>query len=339
MKKLILILLFAGPVYLVFGQQAPQFTQFMQTGTIFNPALTGVNGYTEGKLGYRKQWAGLPNSPTTLFASASGQFGYNGVEEPSISLPVRGRLASKFNTEKPEALFEKTVIKHAIGGFIIADQTSPTALNIGNLSYALHLTLGSKWNLSFGAGVSLAQTSLNRDKLNVDVKDDPGIGSGLNSKINPDVNAGLFLHSKNLFLGYSAGYLLRNKIFSLSDQNTLVGKQRVHHYGTLGFRLDLNESWAVTPSAMIKFVEGAPISADFNCRIGYKEMLWFGPGFRNQDSFSGLFGFNATNQLSLSYAYDYNYSQLNASSNGSHEVILGFRFVKSGVKTPRPAMW
>lgn len=319
--------------YGALAQQAPQFTQFMQTGNVINPALTGINRYTDFKLGYRKQWAGLQNSPSTLFASVSGQLGN---AEPTISLPVRGRLASQFQTTKPE---KKEGIKHALGGFILADQTNPTAFNMGNLSYALHVPLGKEWKLSVGAGLSLAQTSLNRDKLNVDVKDDPGIGTGINSRINPDLNAGFFIHSENLFFGYSGNFLFRNKIYSLSDKNTLVGQQKVHHYGILGGKFDLNESWFISPAVMLKHVAGAPISADVNFRFGYRDVLWFGPSFRNQDSFSALAGFHLSNFLSLSYAYDYTYSQLNTASNGSHEIILGLRMVESGTKIKRPTMW
>jgi type IX secretion system PorP/SprF family membrane protein len=186
---------------------------------------------------------------------------------------------------------------------------------------------------------SVSQTSLNRDKLNVDISDDPGIGTGVNSKINPDLNAGFFISSENLFFGYSANYLFRNNIYSLSDRSTLVGRQRAHHYGMIGAKFDLNENWFVSPAAIVKYVDGAPVSTDVNVRFGYKNVAWFGPGFRNQDSFSALLGFNLSNFLSLSYAYDYTYSKLNTASNGSHEVILGIRMVQSGVKINRPAMW
>jgi type IX secretion system PorP/SprF family membrane protein len=324
-----LLLSFAG-----FSQQAPQFTQFMQTGNIINPAMTGLNKYTDFKIGYRKQWAGLSNSPNTLFASISGQFGS---DEQTLSLPVRGRLASRFVTEKSPV---KVGLKHALGGYVLVDQTSPTSLNSGNLSYALHIPFHEeKLNLSFGVGLSLAQTSLDRDKLNVSAASDPGLGNGVNSKLNPDLSAGVFLHSRRFCIGYSGNFLLRNKIYSLSDNNTLVGKQKVHHYATAGVRFDLNESWYVVPTAMLKYVDGAPASLDGSLRVGYKDIIWFGPNFRNQDSFSGFLGMNLSNFLSLSYAYDYTYSNLNVTSNGSHEIILALRLVKSGVNFSRPSMW
>jgi type IX secretion system PorP/SprF family membrane protein len=318
---------------LALGQQAPQFTQFMQAGAVYNPAFTGINPYADFKLGFRKQWMGIPNAPTTLFASFSGQFG---TVEPTLSLPVRGRLASQFVTEKPKA---KVGPKHALGGYIIADQTSPTSLNVGNLSYAVHIPLNEDLKLSVGAGLSVTQSSLNRDKLNVDLRQDPGIGTGVSSKLNPDFNAGFLMHGKSFFAGYSANYLMRNEIYSLSDNKTLVGQQKVHHYGLLGYKFAFNSDWYAVPGVLVKYVDGAPASMDVNIRMGYKELLWFGPSFRNQDAISVFAGFHASNFVSFSYAYDYTLSKLNTASTGSHEIILGLRLVRSGASTARPTLW
>jgi type IX secretion system PorP/SprF family membrane protein len=263
----------------------------------------------------------------------SGQFGH---EEASISLPVRGRLSSQFVTQKPE---QKPMPRHAIGGFISTDQTTPTSLNMANFSYAYHIPLKDNWSLAFGAGISLTQSVLNRDKLDADIKKDPTIGTGLSSKLNPDANAGVFLSSGNFFAGYSANHLFQNQIYSLSDNNTLLGKQRVHHFLHLGGRFNLNENWFLAPALLTKIVRGTDASFDVNCRIGYKDLLWFGPGYRNQDSFSALAGFHLSNFLSLSYAYDYSHTGIGTSANGSHEVMLGIRLVESGTKIYRPSMW
>jgi type IX secretion system PorP/SprF family membrane protein len=333
MKRLFINCMLWIPAIGCFAQQAPQFTQFMQMGNVLNPAMTGINRYIDFKMGYRKQWAGLPGSPTTFFTSVSGQFGH---EEASISLPVRGRLSSQFVTQKPE---QKPMPRHAIGGFISTDQTTPTSLNMANFSYAYHIPLKDNWSLAFGAGISLTQSVLNRDKLDADIKKDPTIGTGLSSKLNPDANAGVFLSSGNFFAGYSANHLFQNQIYSLSDNNTLLGKQRVHHFLHLGGRFNLNENWFLAPALLTKIVRGTDASFDVNCRIGYKDLLWFGPGYRNQDSFSALAGFHLSNFLSLSYAYDYSHTGIGTSANGSHEVMLGIRLVESGTKIYRPSMW
>lgn len=330
MKKILSSGFLMFSCYLALAQQTPQFTQYMQTGNVLNPALTGINKYTDFKLGYRKQWYGISNAPSTLFASISGQFG-NG--EPTLSLPIRGRLASQFQTTKPEP---KKGPKHSLGGYILADQTSPTSLNMANISYALHIPFGEKTNLSLGAGASVSQTTLDREKVNVK---DKVIGTGSNSKVNPDLSLGAFLHSDRFFIGYSANQMLQNKIYTLGDDNTIVGKQRMHHYAMAGGLFHLGPIWSIVPSAMVKYVDGAKASLDGNIRVNYKDVFWFGPAFRSDDAVSGLFGAHLSNFLSLSYAYDYTYSKLNNASNGSHEVILSLRLVRSGSKIARPLIW
>lgn len=95
----------------------------------------------------------------------------------------------------------------------------------------------------------------------------------------------------------------------------------------------------MAPAALVKYVDGAKPSFDGNIRFNYKDAFWFGPGVRSDDSFSGIFGAHLSNFLSISYAYDYTYSSLNNASNGSHEVILSLRLVRSGTKPARPLIW
>ena len=90
MRKLFTGIVLSGLVSAVQAQQAPQFTQFMQSGNLLNPAFTGISRNADIKSGYRKQWMGLQGSPSTFFVSGSQMLG---IEEPVLSLPVRGRMA------------------------------------------------------------------------------------------------------------------------------------------------------------------------------------------------------------------------------------------------------
>jgi len=333
MKKLIASVICIGVATLVQAQQAPQFTQFMQAGNLLNPAFTGISRNADVKIGYRKQWAGLTGAPSTFFASGSTLLG---LAEPTISLPVRGRLSSQFKTEKPEV---KDGLKHGVGGFLLVDKAGPASRNLAGFTYAANMPLNEKFKGSFGAGLMFSQTSLNRGELNISPERDPGIGTGINSAVRPNFSLGFMVYSDNLFLGYSGNYLLRNKIYSLSDNSTLVAKENIHHYGFLGYRKEFGSQWAFVPSIMFKYVQGAPVGLDLNCRFNYGSKAWFGAAFRPQDAFSGFAGIHISDLLSLAYSYDYNYSQLNAFNNGSHEIILGMRLVRNGAKLFKPGMW
>lgn len=323
--------LWAGLASGAWAQEAPQFTQYMQSATLYNPAFTGINKFTDFKLGFRRQWVGVSNAPTTLFASVSGQFGNN---EPSLSLPVRGRLASKFVTEKPPV---KDGIKHALGGYIIAHQTSPTSLNMGNLSYSVHIPLKGSTKLSVGGGVSVMQTNLDRDKL--ESRTGSSNSKGITSKITPDFMGGFLLHGNSFFVGYSANYLLQNNMYTIAGNRATEKKRGIHHFANLGYKFVLHPNWYVVPSMLLRYVDGDPAKIDATFRVGYKDLLWFGPNFRNDDAISAFLGVHISQFVTLSYAYDYSYGKNIPSNSGSHELVLSLRMVGSGVKAIRPSMW
>ena len=67
-----LLLFFTAPVL---GQQRPHYTQYILNNYILNPALSGIENYTDVKLSYRNQWVGFPGAPQTMYASVHGPIG------------------------------------------------------------------------------------------------------------------------------------------------------------------------------------------------------------------------------------------------------------------------
>lgn len=59
------------------------------------------------------------------------------------------------------------------------------------------------------------------------------------------------------------------------------------------------------------------------------------------ESIVPMVGFNITDFVRIGYAYDYNLTQLNQYSKGTHELLLTIRFKTKGdtYKTPRFAEW
>lgn len=334
MKKLLIFCLTLGNSIAVFSQQSAQFTQFMQTGTVLNPAFTGISRNGDFKFGYRKQWVGLEGAPTTFFISGSAMLG---IDEPTISLPVRGRLSSQFNTVKPEV---KEGIKHSIGAYLMMDKTGPTSFNRGALNYAINIPFAGGWRASLGGGMLFQQSALNRLDLDQG-RGDPGIQSNVSSQIWPNLQLGGMVYNKTMFFGYSANYLFPNKLFTLSDKEKyqMFAVQKNHHYGFAGYRLDFGDSWSFIPSVMLKYVDGSPFGFETNARFNYSNRAWFGLAYRPQDAASAFVGINLNSTLNISYSYDYSLSALNAFNNGSHEVILGIRFAKKGEKIFRPLLW
>lgn len=95
------------------------------------------------------------------------------------------------------------------------------------------------------------------------------------------------------------------------------------------------------PTLFFKYVENSDPQFDFTGSLIIKEMFWVGGAFRtaikSSDAISVLLGFQVSNQFKLGYSYDFTQSSLNAFTNGSHELVLNYRFSfdKGNMVTPR----
>ena len=49
------------------AQQKPEYTQYILNNYILNPALTGIENYTDVKISHRHQWVGLQDAPVTTY--------------------------------------------------------------------------------------------------------------------------------------------------------------------------------------------------------------------------------------------------------------------------------
>ncbi|MFI5453507.1 type IX secretion system membrane protein PorP/SprF [Pedobacter sp. UC225_61] len=74
-KSYYLIIFIIGISLSSFGQQRPQYTQYIFNNYLLNPALSGIENYTDFKAGYRKQWSGIEGAPQTTFAAAHWSLG------------------------------------------------------------------------------------------------------------------------------------------------------------------------------------------------------------------------------------------------------------------------
>ncbi|HIA35793.1 MAG TPA: type IX secretion system membrane protein PorP/SprF [Flavobacteriales bacterium] len=280
-----------------FGQQTPQYSQYLFNNYLINPAIGGSGDYLEVKLGSRTQWLGFGAAPTTYLISAHSpvNFGHN---EPR-----------KFGDRD----------HHAMGGYVLKDETGP----ISNLnfygSYSYHMRLSYQLRVSFGFFAGIKQYSLNTDGLTTATPDDPDLLSI--SAITPDAAAGLWMYTKKYFGGLSIQQLLPIPLGGTS--NTL----RMHYFLTGGYRIRLRKIDSyIIPSTHIKFGLLTPIQADINIKFNYQNTMWAGLAYRKVDALIGIVGFNVRNFFQVGYAFDLTMSKLRHYSSNTHEIIITFRY-------------
>jgi type IX secretion system PorP/SprF family membrane protein len=197
--------------------------------------------------------------------------------------------------------------------------------------------VGLKTSLSFG--LSLGVQEINIDANAVDFAQgnpaDPAVwGSGYLNKLEPDVNAGLWLSNKSFFVGLSAQQIIAVPINSPSGTTSsggvelLTGKLVPHTFLTAGYKILVSENINLLPSVMLRYVQPLPIGVDVNAKIQYQDLLWLGFSYRYNRGFAAMMGVNISSMFNLGYSYDYTTTQLNTVSSGTHEIVLGFLWRK-----------
>ena len=314
------------------AQQLPYFTQYVLNNFLLNPAVAGIDNYTDIKASHRIQWLGLQDAPVTTYLTVSAPTVrklYDVDRETPTSVYPRGR-----NPMLGGDAYQPPDAHSGIGFTVMNDATGPLNHFSANVAYAYHLKLTDETNLSLGLSAGITQLSLDASKLNFGGGDnsyDPAIGNvkdGILNRINPDLNAGLWLYSKNYFVGLSALQILPDKLYfsSYSNQNQLVtpGKLLPHLFAQAGYKMNLDEDITFLPSVMVRYINPLPTSFDINAKFEYQNMIWAGASYRYQNGFAAMLGFNINYCVNVGYSYDYNTSALNAVSSGSHEILVGF---------------
>ncbi|MDZ4793996.1 MAG: type IX secretion system membrane protein PorP/SprF [Bacteroidota bacterium] len=342
-KKLVLIPVLMLCVQVMMGQQRPHYTQYILNNYILNPALSGIENYTDVKISTRDQWVGLTGAPKTTYFSIQAPIGKGDYRTSSTSFEVPGQNPrGKYYWEN----YTAAEPHHGIGMTIVNDRTGSFNRFTANATYAYHLGLTPTMNLS--AGFSAGITNVTIDKSKQDFSGtgdpfDPATGAAINGelkRIRPDLGFGLWLYSKNFFVGLSAQQIIPQKL-SFSDDATFINEGRLipHMFLTAGYRFMAGEDMNVIPSFMLKYVQGSSrnnFQPEANLKVQYRDLLWLGGSYRYQDGYAAMAGFNVSNTFNVGYAYDITTTALNTVSRGTHELMLGFTFGnKYSEKCPR----
>lgn len=305
------------------AQQRPQYTQYIFNNYLLNPALSGIENYTDIKMGYRRQWTGIENAPQTSFVAAHWKLGDDYLWGNPLSLPDKGDDPMSRNYMQN---YTASPAHHGIGVVAVYDKAAAISRLDFNLTYAYHLQLQNALNLSVGVSAGFSRIGFDANSLQFEdqTREDPAIRNTTISQFKPDLGMGLWLYGARFFAGVSLQSALPQKLSFTKNTDYNSGKEVPHLFVTSGYRFFLDEEISLTPSVMFKQVT-ATLSADLNMKASYKDKFWIGGSYRKGDSFSAMMGGNFGKMLNLTYAYDFTTSGLNKVSNGSHEIVLGIQ--------------
>lgn len=323
-RLIVLLMLFV--VTNTFAQQRPYYTQYILNNYIINPAVAGIENYTDIKVSHRAQWVGLQGAPVTTYLTIHAPLkksDYDERENPTSFHREGGNPRGQAYWQS----YQKPEPHHGVGFTVLNDKTGPLNRFAAYGSYAYHVGLSSNANLSFGISAGITQMSIDNSKVdfgNTTVDPAVNLSSSLNT-IKPDISAGLWLYSKNYFAGISVQQIVpQNIVFSGTAVQVDNARLIPHIFIQAGMRLYLNDDLTLLPSVMARYINPLPLGVDINAKLQYQDLIWVGGTYRYQDGFAGMLGVNLSNSINIGYSYDINTSNLRAVSNGSHEILVGF---------------
>ncbi len=288
-----------------FAQQEVMVSQYMFNQLFLNPAYAGSHAYMSSSLLHRTQWMKVEGAPQTSMMA---------IDAPLM----KGKMGA--------------------GLSIVHDQIGVSRdLDIaGHYAYHIRVTETSKLAFGLRAGVSVYSARLS-DLSYWDTNDQVFQGDIKNKPVGK-FGFGLYWYDAQSYVGLSVPtiYAADGNI-SMNATGAIENYFTQHYYLHAGKVFPLNESFDLKPSTMIKYTPSAPVEADVNLNVLYRERIWFGMGYRTGDAIVGMIEYQINPMLRIGYAYDMTTSKLRNYTNGSHEVMLGMDFGKDPIriKTPR----
>lgn len=280
-----------------FGQQEPQYTQYMYNMNVVNPAYAGSKENLSVGALYRDQWSGIEGAPQTFTFNAHSPIG-NG-----WGLGVSG-------------------INDQIG---VVDQTNVFA----DISYTLDVGKTSK--LAFGLKAGARFQSIGFTDLYFQDDADPAFREDID-ETHPNLGAGLMYYTDKFYVGLSVPNFLSSTHMDVEGRE--FGSEEQHYFLTAGYVFDVNDNIKFKPSTLVKSELNSEVSFDVNANFLFYDKFEVGASYRYEDAVSALASVRATDWFQVGFAYDATTSNLDKPSYEAF-VIFDIFFKKKTYVSPR----
>jgi type IX secretion system PorP/SprF family membrane protein len=285
-----------------YAQQRVQFTQYMFSNAVINPAYVGSDEALSLTVIQRSQWVGMNNAPETQTLSA-------------------------------HTLFKKQHM--GVGLLFLNDNIGVHRTTNAFTQFSYHLKVAAKSTLSMGLHAGIVSRRSDYASLIGNSSPDPKLVNPFVRHTFPDVGFGFYFRNERLNAGVSLPELLPETI-SVSDSVSLKFR-RANCFIFSKYRITLNHALDFEPAILIKYLNGVPFSYDVNANFVYRKAITGGLAYRKKESIDFLFKAQVTHQLQFGYSYDYPLGVIASLGSGSHELVLQyvFRYSHHNVVSPR----
>jgi len=292
------------------AQQIPLNNLYNQYRYLYNPAYAGDNDFMEAFLNSRRQWTGIDGAPSTSV------FGLSKSWDDHVGLGV----------------------------IFVKDEVQFLEKLSGNFTYAYKVFINKEKNhkLTFGLSAGFIENKINFSGVNADLSD-PVLTGGKYDGFQVDASVGLKYNIRDFELSFAFPQLLANNInysrngfddFDYNFTNHFAGLAS-YKFKISGYEYDENSNRTksdtkytiIEPSVFYRASVGTPWQLDLNLTFSNYKEQWLAVTYRpNNAAFVMSAGLLAFDKISLGYAYEFTNSKLSDYSNGSHEIIITYRF-------------
>ena len=300
--KRYLILPFLGLMINVQAQQDAVYTHYMYNTLVVNPAYAGSrDALTMTGLG-RFQWAGFSGAPMTQTFTAHAPVAWK-----SLGLGI-------------------SAVNDKIG------LVNTTSLYI-DVAYRLKLSEKSRLSIGLKGGFNNYNARLSSAQV-IDQNDNSF--SADRTGYMPNAGVGIYYQSEKFYAGVSVPKVVENKF---KANGVYVGSEQRCYYFIAGGIIDLNPRLKLKPTALGMLAQGGTAQINTTVQLFIDDLFNIGAMYRSQDAVGIIAGINVTEQLLLSYSYDFSVSNRTAKyNNGSHEILLRYDLIfkkEKRIKSPR----
>lgn len=263
---------------------------------VINPAFVSLSGQAFVRSSLRKQWSGVAYAPETQVISFGSSVGNN----------------------------------LSMGLSVVNDKTFIEQETFVGVDFAYKLDLDRDSQLHFGIKAGGINYSVNLAGLETyNVSADPNLFSL--STFNPNFGLGMVYTRDDFYVSLSVPRLLNTTRARNQEGQAALFSDTPHFYLGSGYNFSLDDAQEFTfkPSVLLRYVKGAPFSADLNAMVDYNKMFEVGVMYRTAINSTSILAGKAmvkiSDRFSIGYGYEIGTAQL-ASAGNSNELFIQFKF-------------
>ncbi|MBZ4675465.1 MAG: hypothetical protein JG782_84 [Anaerophaga sp.] len=297
--KITAIIIFLLVLLPASGQKAMTLSQYMHNRFAINSSFAGSREVLSLFGSFRKQWAGLPQSPHAQYFT-----GHTPLKNPHMAVGLQ--------------IFNETfAIKNNLGA---------------SLSYTYRVHLNPYTWMAFSVSGGFSSYSIDWNEVTLEEPEDEVFGI-TEASTGPQAGFGWSIYNHRFFGGISIPEFFTHDFEKLNGPEFDPKKMDILFTG--GYLFDVSQDLSFQPSFLLKVNRDTGSWADLSGSVIYNSLIWGGATYRTREEIVFHVGWQIIPQFRVAYSYDYSLGDIGNFNQGSHEISLQYDFGYK-INTPSP---